>query len=279
MVPRVGPAAVLFDMGGTLEEVALEPAGSGRGETALLAELGGAGVIQRPLAPGELTARVEEGLNAYKRQMHAEGELRELAPLEIWSRWILAGEGFAPGRLTAQVAEELSFLYETEGFRRSLRPEARPMLEELTRRGYPLGVISNSISLTQVARTLRLHRLEALFGTVQVSALAGRRKPHPAMFLTAAAELHVEPGRCVYVGDTFTRDVLGARAAGYGYALLMRSPLGRETDARDGGDLEVYAAVEAVWERSITSLDEVPGLLAELEVSRKDGVADGYAAS
>lgn len=279
MTPGGGPVAVLFDMGGTLEDVTREPAALARGEALLASRLSEAGVTRVALPPGELTTLIEEGLAAYKRRMNQERELAELPPLDLWSGWLLNHSQFALERLTAGLAEELSFLYETRCLSRRLRPEALPLLEDLSQRGYHLGVISNSISQTQVARTLSLHQLTSFFQTVQVSALAGRRKPHPLMFQRAAAELGVDPERCLYIGDTYTRDVLGARAAGYGYVLLMLSALGESADARDGDLAAVSGGPAAIWERRIAGLGEVGQTLAELRDSGKEGVRCGYAAS
>ena len=47
-----------------------------------------------------------------------------------------------------------------------------------------------------------------------VSSEYGVRKPHRAIFLTAAGKLHLPPGDVWYVGDNYDLDVVGAAGAG-----------------------------------------------------------------
>lgn len=51
---------------------------------------------------------------------------------------------------------------------------------------------------------------DALFTHVELAAL----KPERRFFIELARRLDKEPGRCVFVGDDFNRDVVGAKAAG-----------------------------------------------------------------
>ena len=63
------------------------------------------------------------------------------------------------------------------------------------------------------------------------------RKPHPEPILHACAEMAVDPGQCVYVGDA-ERDIVAGRAAGtptvaalYGYLLPEDKPESWNADA------------------------------------------------
>ena len=94
-----------------------------------------------------------------------------------------------------------------------------PLLEDLSRRGYRLGIISNSNG------TL-LHQLERLglagrFDVIIDSAHAGVEKPHPEIFNIALQKAGgVDPGRALYIGDVYAIDVLGAASAGMHAALF-----------------------------------------------------------
>ncbi|MGE5573343.1 MAG: HAD family hydrolase [Bacteroidota bacterium] len=273
-----GPAAVLFDMGGTLEDVRVDHGVYVAGAKMIGERLERAGITVSPPEPGELAAQIESGLARYKRWAMSVGCI-ECSPLQLWSEWLLDEDGFRTAVLTDDLAEELSFLWETRCFRRCLRPDARAVLRELASCGYRLGIISNSIARTQVQRTLRLYGLEHCFSTVQVSSLAGKRKPDPLMFVRAAADLGLPPEQCMYIGDSYTRDVVGARAARYGYVLWISSCLGERTDAEQGpipafGDSGQQSTCET-WEQRICTLTEILTILGEAPWTRTGGRSVG----
>ncbi len=265
MIDCVRPLAVLFDMGGTIEDITIESETYACGAAAIAARLRQAGVIAQPPPSNEFARLIEDGLRQYKKDLTTAHDPAEHPPREIWTRWILPSAGLSLPLFTEELAEEISFLWETRCLKRHLRPDVRQVLDELKRRGYALGVISNSISRSQVGHTLRLYGLEPYLTTVQVSSVTGRRKPDPAMFAQAAADLRLLPRQCMHVGDTFTRDVLGARAAGYGFVLWISSSFGKQADAEFG--LEPAAAGKpvstATWEGRITSLTEILSVLDE----------------
>ena len=254
-----GPQAVLFDMGGTIEDVWVDSATYLSGAKSMAQRLYEEGITAKRLAPERIRELVENGLVDYKEWAMERGV--ESSPLDIWSKWLLKGEMTGPSALTAVVAEWLSLTYETVCLSRRLRPEAYPTLAGLKERGYILGVISNTISETQVAQTLGKHDLEKYFDTVQASVLAGSRKPDPTMLLQASKELSVSSEQCMYVGDNPSRDILGARNAGYGWALLITSPDSHKPRPELAKPSD--PSVKAPWEAHITSLLEILELVDE----------------
>ncbi len=221
--------AVAFDLGGTLEEIQYDEAlrlEATRGLRELLERLG----LDPGLPVPELYAAVTGGISAY----HAwrEESERELPPERVWAEYILAGRGLDGERLRA-AAEELALYYENHFFRRRLRPEAREALGRLRSRGLRLALISNVMARGQVAHRLATYGLEHCFDPVLASSIYGWRKPSPRIFLEAARLLGLPPGACAYVGDTISRDVAGARRAGYGLAIQIHSFL---TGISDGDD-------------------------------------------
>lgn len=101
----------------------------------------------------------------------------------------------------------------------SLLPDAEPVLRELRRRGFRVGIITNGPSLLQ-NRKLDVSGLRPLLDIAVVSgdetAPGGRcvHKPDPEIFRRAAARLGVACAACLYVGDHPVNDVEGSRAAG-----------------------------------------------------------------
>jgi len=86
------------------------------------------------------------------------------------------------------------------------------LLEELTRRGLPMAVLSNKpddFTRLMVARLLPKWRFAAVHGEQPGTP----RKPDPAAALRIAADLGLRPERILYLGDTDT-DMRTAVAAG-----------------------------------------------------------------
>jgi putative hydrolase of the HAD superfamily len=99
-------------------------------------------------------------------------------------------------------------------------PDAIPALRELRDGGQRLVAVSNwDCSLPAVLERCGLGEL--LDGAVS-SAVAGARKPDPAIFQPALELAGCGPDEAIHVGDTHDEDVEGARAAGIRPLLIDR---------------------------------------------------------
>jgi len=78
---------------------------------------------------------------------------------------------------------------------------------------YQLGIVTNGDADHQHAK-LEQAGLDPYFETVVCALGNGHRKPHPAPFHRACDALAVRPEQCLYVGDEWAADIVGARAAG-----------------------------------------------------------------
>lgn len=221
--------AVVFDMGGTLEDIYYDE------RSRLVATHGLMGIMDRnglhlDLSPEELLAVIESGMKKYQ-DWREKTEL-ELPPERVWPEFIV-GDRLPVERLAA-AAEELALFYDLHYYSRQVRPEVHALLPALRERGLLLAVISNVYSRGAVPFNLAAYGLESFFPVVVTSACYGWRKPNPRIFLEAARQLKVPPAACAYVGDTVSRDVVGAHRAGYGLAIQIKSFLtskaDRETD-------------------------------------------------
>lgn len=108
---------------------------------------------------------------------------------------------------------------ELEFWKAAVRMEPEPgivdVLDHLRAKGLPMGVVSNSaFSGNTLSWELRRHGLDVSFKFLMSSADYGVRKPHPMIFLAAAARLGLEPEDIWFIGDTFEADVVGAAGAG-----------------------------------------------------------------
>jgi putative hydrolase of the HAD superfamily len=95
-------------------------------------------------------------------------------------------------------------------------------------------------------------------GCIYLSSVSGYRKPGKDIFIEAAADLGAEPGEAVYVGDTVSRDVRGARAAGFLATIRIASELTAGSDAgyNTGGEEADYF---------IKNLLEIPAIVDSLK--------------
>lgn len=112
---------------------------------------------------------------------------------------------------------------------RVVEPDTGNVLAALRGRGLTLAVISNADG--RVEADLARCGLRPHFATVVDSHLVGVEKPHPGIFNIALERIQATPDAALYVGDVFSIDVLGARAAGLDAVLL-------DTLSRYPGDVD-----------------------------------------
>lgn len=217
---------VLFDMGGTLEDISYSP------ETAKLAcetayrILSESGYLP-PVSVEPFQKQLEEGIRRYKRW--SESTQLEKKPEEIWPQFYLSDWKF-PSDIPASFWEELAGMWEVTFYRRKLRPGVQETLQSLQSLGLKLGVISNTASLYSVFDVLEAYKIRSFMQCITLSSVTGYRKPHPGIFEIALREIHSQACETVYVGDTRSRDILGAESAGLFAGIQIPSFLTSEKD-------------------------------------------------
>jgi HAD superfamily hydrolase (TIGR01549 family) len=169
--------------------------------------------------PAAFVAKLDERYKIYRKW--AFENLREAPESEMWTRWLTPD---FPAERIAPLGPELTYQYRQSMGRRVVVNEGREVVEELQRRGYALGIISNLIGTREIPEWLEAENFAPYFKTVVLSSVLGIRKPDPAIYLEAARRAGVEPARCAYIGDNLKRDVTGARSAGFGMVVIMISP-------------------------------------------------------
>jgi putative hydrolase of the HAD superfamily len=109
--------------------------------------------------------------------------------------------------------------------------EVPEVLADLRGRGLTLAVCSNWD--WDLLEAMDAAGLGATFDIVVSSAWVGARKPHPRMYDAVLTRAGVAPEDALFVGDTWTCDVDGPRAAGLRTVYLRRSHFGPDTTAPD----------------------------------------------
>jgi putative hydrolase of the HAD superfamily len=136
-------------------------------------------------------------------------------------------------------------------------PDTVPTLLELRKRGYPLGLLSNTWWAAEWHNAdLAAHGLTSLLDVVVYTSDLPYSKPHPSTFLEVTKRLRVEPEGCVMVGDRMIDDISGAQGVG------MRAIWKRT-------DYPWPKPEEIVPSAVISNLCELPLLLEEWERAEK----------
>jgi putative hydrolase of the HAD superfamily len=174
--------------------------------------------------PKERIVRAVRAEMAYYRDHSHEGrDPDSLASLRARSAAVLSRE------LGREVPVETLM----EAIRFRAFPDANPALKRLRGRGLRLVCVSNwDCALPEVLERCGL--APSVDGTV-TSALAGARKPDPAIFGPALELAGCGPDDALHVGDTPEEDLEAARAAGIP-ALLI--------DRRGGADIASLVEIE-----------------------------------
>ncbi|MEU4688057.1 HAD family hydrolase [Actinoplanes sp. NPDC023714] len=216
------PAAVLLDFGGVLADA--PPQRAAPPELVLRIY----NLIKGGLTPGEIQRSLTAGAAGYAA-WRDEDWPDELPQAEVWERFVIAGW---PAEAQARVRTAIPRLsYDwawRDGWR--LRPGIAEALALLAGRGVALAVVSNTLSGAAHRDFLDKQGVGRLFAAQIYSDEAGVRKPNPQMIWNATDSLGVAPADCWFVGDSRRRDVLCARRADAGRAILMISGRTRGED-------------------------------------------------
>ncbi len=204
--------AVLFDMGGTLRSSRKRSKDERIRYTGEILKLLGSEVD-----PSDFSHLLARRAMQYRRW--ARKNIIELNEADLWTRWMLPDW---PEDLVRKHAVKLNLLWREATNERVLFPETAEVILELFRRGYRLGLVSNTTSSTEAPEELKKHGLTGYFETIILSAVVGKRKPDPGILLEATTRMEIQPGKCAYVGDMPHRDVTAAREAGFSKTILIR---------------------------------------------------------
>jgi putative hydrolase of the HAD superfamily len=233
--------AVFFDMGGTIETFWYTPELRLRATPELRRMLSQAG-LDLGINDQELCDVINSGWERYHKESIE--TMQEQSPSKVWSEYIFPEYHLDPEKLT-KISEALMVALELNFFQREMRPEVPGVLEQIRSTGMRMGLISNVCSLGQVPQSLQSYGLLDYFNPLVLSSRYGRRKPDPAIFHYAANLAHVPTSECLYVGDRIARDIVGARRAGFKYAVQIVNEFDHgEEDEGAHPDARIYRMTE-----------------------------------
>ena len=131
--------------------------------------------------------------------------------VDYFVAWVLerlgiADEDVAPLAAEAQAADS------ERGLWRHVYPWVPSTLQHLASHGYRMSVISNADG--RVKQGLQELGLAGYFEEIFDSHVVGYHKPDRRLFDHALDRLGLKPSECLYVGDLYYVDILGANRAG-----------------------------------------------------------------
>jgi putative hydrolase of the HAD superfamily len=103
------------------------------------------------------------------------------------------------------------------------------VLDEIRRRGIPMGLITNGGAAMQRSK-IKTVGLESYFSSIVISTEAGCRKPDASIFQLALAELGCEAAQAWFIGDHPDLDVRGAHEAGLRPFWVLTGQIGIELE-------------------------------------------------
>ena len=235
---------VLFDMGGTLEDIHVDDESRHASIQGVLDILRAHGID-----PDKDFETAASAINAGWERYGAyrDPRQRELKPEEIWGSFVLTDFGLDEESVRSY-AEELAHMWEVTHYHRALRPHVREMLEGLKDLGMKLSVISNTASLYQVFDILKEYGIRDYFQDVTLSSVTGYRKPNPNIFMVSLHQVQSDPAHCAYVGDTISRDVIGPIRMGFGATFHIDSYLTRLKDTHVSPDVKATYNIQDIYE-------------------------------
>jgi len=205
--------AIFLDVGNTLRLVVQDEAFQAQAKQNLV-EMTGA-----QKSPDDFWEFLEERYQILRKR--AKTEYIEASEEEMWTQWMLPE---FPKEKIAPLAGTLTRQWRDSDGRRVARSDVTKVVVELSKRGYLLGIIANTITESEIPDWLEEDGLTNYFKSIILSSKVGVRKPGAEIYLEAASRIGVDPARCMYVGDNPARDIEGARLAGYGMVIIIREP-------------------------------------------------------
>ena len=205
--------AIIFDMGGTLKKPFRKSKTIRSGVEKIMEMLSLKG------SPADYEEKLLERYYAYRKWTRE--TLIELNERDIWIKWLLPEE---PEEKVASLALGLNDALKSSLGLSELRDDTAAVIKELHRRGYKLGIVSNSFSGTGTPKLLKEYGLYEYFDTIVLSSGFGKRKPDPSMLFKAADDMDILPAEAAYVGDKIDRDVISAKKAGFALTVYIKNP-------------------------------------------------------
>jgi HAD superfamily hydrolase (TIGR01549 family) len=113
-----------------------------------------------------------------------------------------------------------------------------------------IGLITNAYDAKEQRERIKNSGLEAYFDVIVIAGEIGIYKPEPSIFLYALNSIGVEPDQALYIGDSVTYDMVGAKSAGM-KTVLFNKDSNRQASAADY-TIDGVAELQVLLDRIVT---------------------------
>lgn len=131
----------------------------------------------------------------------------------VWISEALQNLGYEAAEEDPRIKIAVNIFFEDYLNSLRLRPCAKKLLEKVAE-NCKLGLISNFTYAPIIYAGLRKLDINKFFNAVLVSEDVGWRKPHPKIFEECLNRLHARAERTIFVGDSPSEDIKGAKMVG-----------------------------------------------------------------
>lgn len=135
-------------------------------------------------------------------------------------------------------------------------PHLDEVLMELKKKGYKLGIITNTVTSREEHVRMALRKIDAekYFDVIVTSVDIGHEKPDERIFMTALRKIRLKPKEAIMVGNRISADIVGGNRMG------MKTILFKWNKRYS----EKTTSPEEKPTRTIRSLRELPIVLQEI---------------
>lgn len=219
--------AVIFDAGNTVMFI-------NYGVVAEAMQAEGCDVDETAVREAEYRARVSIDPMLARRNCTEKPEI-----FETYMRCVCEGVGLHWGAAAERALRRIAEYNRQHNLWNQPNPQAHAVLQTLHGHGLALGMISNSNGW--VERLVTESGLRPYFQFVLDSRVIGVEKPDPRIFQIALERAGISPAEALYIGDLYSIDVVGSRAAGMRAILLDPAGLWDHVDCPRARDLSEAA--------------------------------------
>jgi len=134
-------------------------------------------------------------------------------------------------------------------------PDLYPVLDEIHKSDYRLGMISNAGNAANVQRLIDKVDIRKYFDPLLISSGVGLRKPHRLLFEVVLNTWQLPAEQVVMIGDMLNADVLGAQRVGM-HQIWITADADNESNRQNATTIEPEATTD--------NLRDVPALIRSI---------------
>ncbi|MHC1739817.1 MAG: HAD family hydrolase [Anaerolineaceae bacterium] len=175
--------------------------------------------LRIPLNDSSRWQELEIRYEAYSKW--SKENLAHLPEEEIWTKWMCFDK---PIESIAPYAAQLMKAWIERKGKASPIPQVEETLITLKSRGYRLGLISNTVSTLDIPDFLLENHWNGFFEGVFLSSEFKSKKPEPDIFIEAVTKMGTISSRCAFVGNRYSKDIVGCKLAGFAQGILLDNP-------------------------------------------------------